>query len=392
MSSELESRLAFFYFRTGDSVQGCKCLVTALAGESDADARALEVGRSIANLVPNLAIYQSLTRQLDSRRVGETAASSQLSQVRRGLSSYLERYLGMSNMGAAYPYTLPERIRFDVSDTLMTKTTTDREQPSITATLVPQIRERLSVETGIPIPDITVGTFRYAGLWFAVYLNGTPVVSENIPAVAGEYDPAVIAVNRLEAVLREHLAEIVTLSDTSALVQSWASDGALTEKASRLFDSPDARIRLHKFVRTMLRDRVPLVRADRILEGIEAVGLSDDPANAVRECRKRMKDALPGNAVGVVHFGLPEALEDDMTLWLSCHEGRQYLAASPDKVQAWLQQLRDLVQSATSDQVCLVVSEPELRVPLQILAAFERFNMLVMSAEEVLEPPARTHL
>jgi len=78
------------------------------------------------------------------------------------------------------------------------------------------------------------------------------------------------------------------------------------------------------------------------------------------------------------------------------NDGRRSLAAPPEEVREWMEQLRSLIPTASetttaeSRLVVLVTNDADLRLPLRRLVEFEFPGVVVISREELLEHESDT--
>lgn len=199
-------------------------------------------------------------------------------------------------------------------------------------------------------------------------------------------DPLIFMVHHLVAVLRPELAEFLGVQETNNLLNTWAEEEDLRELIEACVPNPELRIRFCRVLRALLQEQVPLTRPRDILEAVQSSRLEDDPSQAVRAVRCRLKDLLPGNRREDKRVEVPLELETSIQAWLWHEEGKRFLAALPQDIQGWLEDISKLVDSASQD-VALVVANAALRPALRRLVELELPSVMVLSQEELLDEP-----
>ncbi|WP_144290128.1 FHIPEP family type III secretion protein [Ideonella sp. A 288] len=197
-------------------------------------------------------------------------------------------------------------------------------------------------------------------------------------------DELAFIVEHVDAVLRPVLAELFTLEQAVAWLRQdgrgpGGDDGPLRQQISA---DPTDLLLLTPLLRSLLAEGVSIDDREAIVSAF--VRARGDGLDALlRQARQALRAALPGNATGVRRLALPSELEFELLAWLDTERGRSWIAMPAADTQAMLAALRDLLP-ADGMRRALVVQSPELRAPLQRLAALEHPGVLLLSRDEVI--------
>src|ERR1051326_4996967 len=195
-------------------------------------------------------------------------------------------------------------------------------------------------------------------------------------------EPLVFVVRHLEAVLRQNLADFLGMQEVEGLVQRWGQtrEGiAITQKVL-----PDGPTRLHfaRLLRALVEEQVPISSWQQILASAEASGL-DNPENALRAVRLRLKEQLPGNDPNTVRAELPSEWNNALEKWLTPGNGENAFAPPPHEAYRFRIMLEGLLQSSDGN-VALVVDRPEIRPHVRRFLEPWFPNLMILSREEAL--------
>jgi tetratricopeptide (TPR) repeat protein len=225
--------------------------------------------------------------------------------------------------------------------------------------LLRRVRERVEQETGARPPGVRVSR---AGVLapdsYQILLDGVKVAS-------GEVNDACLAADldqmesRLESALRDNLAHLLGIDD----VRNWLAGWALDRKALSVSE-PDldraSRVRLHRMLRLLLREGVPITDRQAIIGALaDLADLPGGAAGALRAARRRLRPYLPGNEPDTPRASLPPALEASIAA--SLQEADAAMGERPrTEVNKLVDELRIWAQEA-GPAAAVVVGNPDLR-------------------------------
>jgi flagellar biosynthesis component FlhA len=175
----------------------------------------------------------------------------------------------------------------------------------------------------------------------------------------------------LESVLRQNLATLVGLEETTELIREW-------ERSARALPDAEWRLRLSRLLKRLLDDQVPIVSAEEILEVVAQYGM-DNLAVTTRAVRLRLRHQLPGNQASIEPCEAPEDWEPLLSGVEA--EGSAGLPAAAalalqSKLRAW---------ARTHHPRCaLVLRDSQRRELIRALTRSELPDLWLLAREEVL--------
>jgi flagellar biosynthesis component FlhA len=99
-------------------------------------------------------------------------------------------------------------------------------------------------------------------------------------------DPWIFVRYHLEAVVRQNLALLLSIQDVDALIESWRQEERGPALIQEVLPDQSARLRLTKVLRMLLREHVPIVDWEKILETLrDPQALHDKLPELVRTLR-----------------------------------------------------------------------------------------------------------
>ena len=188
------------------------------------------------------------------------------------------------------------------------------EHWALMTTLLPGMRDRIERDYGVRVPGIRiVADAALSPDEFEIRLAGAFVRRDAIGwshVPPGDSPPLDEAVAQLHDVLVANLGQLLGPDDLT----TWASpaDTATKADATRmLLSDPETRLRIHRVLRLLLREALPVTRRREVLEAIStAVAREPGTLSALRSARVRLAGVLPGTEPDTQRQPLPAALED----------------------------------------------------------------------------------
>ncbi len=196
-------------------------------------------------------------------------------------------------------------------------------------------------------------------------------------------DPLEFMVRHIEAILARHLAEFLGVQEVENLIERWSGteQGAALVKAA--LPDPALHLRFARVLRSLVKERVPIMDWESILEGVRDAGLEGaEPEAAVRGVRQRLKALLPGNRANDERRPVPVDLEDRIARWIRGEDGKTYLAITLEATQDLLAAIRNVVEPAGRNLVLTAGSE--LRPFVRRLVQQEFPDVMVIANDELL--------
>jgi flagellar biosynthesis protein FlhA len=212
--------------------------------------------------------------------------------------------------------------------------------------------------------------------------HGERAGSEGLPVWA---DPLQFVVVHLEAVLREHLVELLDFTAFEELLDHWAeSDDDMDELIGKLLWTRRRRLDFARVLRGLVVEHVPLTRTREILETASDAGLADGEVDrAVRAIRMLLRQELPGNDGHTTLLPVPADLEHRVARWTNDRLGRDVVVLPGEETQDLLGALHRLYRSA-KEPTALVTESSELRPVIRRMLATKVPTVRVLARSEVL--------
>ncbi|MCC5981699.1 MAG: flagellar biosynthesis protein FlhA [Oceanicaulis sp.] len=205
-------------------------------------------------------------------------------------------------------------------------------------------------------------------------------------------DPAAVLVTHLTELLREHLADLLSYSETEKLL-----DGLSKEHKKLVEDitpSQVTRAGIQRVLQNLLRERVSIRDLAGIIEGIaEASGATQNLDTITEHVRTRLARQLcfanrgPDGALPVLALS-PQWEQAFAEAMIGDGERRQ-LALAPTRLRDFVTAVRDgFDRAGASGDVPVLLTSPAVRPYVRSLTERFRPNTIVMSQNEI-HPTAR---
>jgi tetratricopeptide (TPR) repeat protein len=258
------------------------------------------------------------------------------------------------------------------------------------STLLSQTRDFIERTYGVRIPGVSVrDDVVPTPTGFVVLLAGVPV---RMGETAGTRSPRRVsppldqAVAQLRDALVSNLAQLIGPDD----LRTWASSSAATAEdgvVRAAFADAETRLRIHRVLRLLLRDAVPVTDRRAVLKAIsDAVTGGAGTLEALESVRLRMAGVLPGTEPGRRQEQLPAWLEDAVARQLRAGDpswaGGLAWQARRDAASTLVAQLRKHLSSLPPDTVILV-RNPSVRPFLVRLLAGPQPRPRILTNDEL---------
>lgn len=192
---------------------------------------------------------------------------------------------------------------------------------------IPEIRRRLTNETGVQIPG--VGVRGPAGespevIEYLIYDRSVARLAISADAQIAERITAVLA--HFEGAIRDNLFRLISVDDVDLWRQGWNVLDTLEWEPLWTVTDEFARLRLARLLRMLLREGLPISDRDSILGGFneaENSGLSD-AMEALAVIRRKLYPAVLGPVRDIGIHALPEPLEARVAAGLSSPSSNQW--------------------------------------------------------------------
>jgi type III secretion protein V len=266
----------------------------------------------------------------------------------------------------------------------------ERGEPAALENALAELRGRLFVELGLPLPDVRIQA--RAGLPPRAYelaLSELPCARAELPANAGATQAASAIAQTLEPVLRAHAAELLGLQSVRSLLD------ALEQTAPALvhdtLPKPVSLKLLTEVLRRLLAEGVSIRPLARILEalGAEVAGTAE-PGALVERVRLRLGRQITfahsrGGALAL--HPVDAVIEDALRDAAAANAESAGLALPPDQAHDIVQAVRAALEVGGNVRAVLV-TQPDVRRHLRKLLEHELPEVTVLSYPE-LAPEVR---
>jgi tetratricopeptide (TPR) repeat protein len=389
---------------------------------------AFQFASVVGSLISDVTEFWEIDEALTSFGGNDSGLRSDFNEARRVLLRFLDRLYQLVEQETSVKLPIVTPIILEIGHGLIPADTS--ENWSLFKTYIPQMRNRLLSEQGVSTPGVRVrGNNSLGHADYAISLDENLLPFEagsvhldkryctapptklrelGIPAdavaeatnpltgapggwIADEHwdtitrrglelwpEPLAFIINHLEAVLRDRLADFLGVQEVEPLIEKWSE----SDRGAGLIKTalPDQAARLHfgRLLRTLVRQRVPIVAGEDILEAIEGVPLNADslPA-ALRAARLRLKASLPGNSADAKRIWLPAKWQDAVATWLR-HDVHEFIADVRSLISGEQPNLQ-------TKECALVVRNLEIAPYVRRLVEYEFPKFTVLSGEELLE-------
>jgi tetratricopeptide (TPR) repeat protein len=257
----------------------------------------------------------------------------------------------------------------------------DQGNVQLDSRFCPRAREVLEA-MGVPGQDLVEpayarmsppGYWVRAGSWDKVTAQGVELWAE----------PWAYIVAHLELVLRSNLAEYLGTEEVKGLLDTWSNNAKDKTFSQAILSDQETQLRFGRVLRALLKESVPITRAEDILETFQSVA-TQELAEQVRAQRLALKSQLPGNAGGAQHVEMTRELEEKIALSVLRQDSKILFATPATEIEEILTALRALVGQPNNSKV-LVTRRPELRSFIWRLAQVDSRPLPVLASEELLQ-------
>jgi len=436
--AELHCRLGYTHLFMSDIESAYKCFVRSFEAYNKANVTdsGIEVGRIGQSLLSGVEDYWNLMDVWESLKAydhSSEAVSKELDRAARSLTGYLDRVFQLSLQSEITdklsPIVLP--VVVELGSNLIPEDT--GQNWSLFKTYIPELRDRIQTDLGIKLPGFR---FRSAGslpsMAYRILLDevlvaqgimpidsfycllpisdlqelGVPTSALTVMAhpltgnpgcwINQEYrdsiahlhyldDPMRFLMLHLESVLLHNLTNFVGIDEAEELTLTWQQDdqSALIVK-SHLSDT-DSYLYLVLVLRSLVWERVPIIRWKDILQIIQRARLNGcNIMEAVQDVRLRIKELLPGNGASTLHYNLSQDWEKKIESWLQHENGEIVFKPLSEEVHNLHLYLESLITSNSKCNV-LVLSNKKVRPFIHRLIEPKFPDLMILSQEEVSE-------
>ena len=470
-SAQLFSHMGYAYFESGNSPYADEHFIKAiqLARESNILDAGTQLGNHCRPLLRDTTAYWALDaawKTLASKYSSDGSLQNAFEAARRSLARYLDDVFQLSkksiNSGEMFP--IADRICIEVSQDQGLIAGVLGKDPPFFKIYIPEMREQIRKEIGIQLPSVMVrdsseipdngysikfedglivsGKVQPGMGYCAVSLEAlqkleipTQALVETPHPFTGEpgywvpsdswqifhehnlplwEDPWLFVRYHLEAVVRQNLALLLSIQDVDALIEIWKKEDRGPALIQEALPDQLARLRLAKVLHALLREHVPIVDWENILEALQSFPVVyNNIHDLVHAARLKLKKWLPGNAQDARHFKLSQEITEAIAQRVAYKDGKIHFVASPEETQNLIfaigcsfLPLPEKVSSpeeiwhyflAISSQVdstklnfVLVIDKAEIRAFVRQLVAEMFPALMVLSQEELLSPQAVT--
>ncbi|MEV6268212.1 tetratricopeptide repeat protein [Kribbella sp. NPDC051936] len=274
------------------------------------------------------------------------------------------------------PFVSPIEVRLDAGHAHL------RHNEDV-ATAIGGLRSKLIEEMGVQLPGVRVEPNSPGSTSTAILLYDQVVAERQLPA-----DPAAAVVELLsvgEQAIRAQLYRLLIVDDIPLWLRRWDPTGALEN--GREPPTPDARLRLARVLRLLLRERVPVIDRDAILAGWREAEKSPQchgPMDALRVVRRRLGAERLGRERDSDPVRLPRELEQRAERGLASADSWAWSMERDQAIELMADLRRWLAgQSSTSGVVAIAVGNFRLRPFVWRMLATEATRVRVLAEEEL---------
>lgn len=308
---------------------------------------------------------------------------------------------------------------------------------------IPEMRNRIEKEMGVKIPGVRIRGATDLKNTYVIVINEVPIVMGSVererkfcpnyktcPSLSkfiGELQPAFnpqtgqndgvwleqsllekdqtkamilwdhfeYMMMHLETVLRVNLGSFLGIQEVSNLLETWQYSDDEKEKikhkelVQKALPDSSAKVRFLQALQGLVRESVPIVNLQRILESFSTNGLKDPEIIRVIEAiRATLSDILPGNDKSYNVLTLSPTFEEEIKRWLQREEGKIFFAILPEQTQELLSAVRDFIGERNQERFVIVTQDADIRPFVRRLIELEFPRIMVLSSNE-LKPDLR---
>ena len=200
-------------------------------------------------------------------------------------------------------------------------------------------------------------------------------------------DPGTVLTTHLTEVLKSHMAELLSYSETKKLLDDLPPENK--KLVEELMPSQISVTGVQRVLQTLLSERVSIRDLPAILEGIaEAVGHTKNALYITEHVRTRLARQLchanlsPGGYLPLL--ALPPAWEQAFAEAIVGQGEERQLAMAPSQLQQFIQTVRERFEDATAkNEVPILLCSPQIRPFLRSIIERFRPQTVVMSQNEI---------
>jgi flagellar biosynthesis protein FlhA len=200
-------------------------------------------------------------------------------------------------------------------------------------------------------------------------------------------DPGTVLTTHLTEVLKSHMAELLSYSETKKLLDDLPPENK--KLVEELMPSQISVTGVQRVLQTLLSERVSIRDLPAILEGIaEAVGHTKNALYITEHVRTRLARQLchanlsPGGYLPLL--ALSPAWEQAFAEAIVGQGEERQLAMAPSQLQQFIQTVRERFEDATAkNEVPILLCSPQIRPFLRSIIERFRPQTVVMSQNEI---------
>jgi len=200
-------------------------------------------------------------------------------------------------------------------------------------------------------------------------------------------DPGTVLTTHLTEVLKSHMAELLSYSETKKLLDDLPPENK--KLVDELIPSQISVTGVQRVLQTLLTERVSIRDLPAVLEGIaEAVGHTKNAMYITEHVRARLARQLchanlaPGGYLPLI--ALSPAWEQAFSESIVGQGEDRQLAMAPSQLQAFIQTVRDRFDEASSKgEVPVLLTSPQVRPFVRSIVERFRSQTVVMSQSEI---------
>ncbi|OOP56464.1 MAG: hypothetical protein AYP45_08915 [Candidatus Brocadia carolinensis] len=202
-------------------------------------------------------------------------------------------------------------------------------------------------------------------------------------------------INHLAAVLRVNLASFLGIQEVNNLLETWQYSGDEKERikhkelVQKALPDSSAKVRFLQVLQGLVRESVPIINLQSILESFSTNGLKDhEIIRLIEAIRVTLSSVLPGNDKSYNVLTLSPAFEEEIKRWLQRKDGKTFFAILPEQTQELLSAVRDSVKERNQERLVIVTHDTDIRPFVRRLIELEFPRIMVLSSNE-LKPDLR---
>lgn len=247
-------------------------------------------------------------------------------------------------------------------------------------TYIPEMRDRIQAKTGVLVPGVSGrGSSNPDPYFYAIEINGIRHPSHCGSAPPDEPEPLVYVMRHLESAILYRIEEFITAEDALKILEKWGEVPRNKEIATASLSSLCEQVHFSRLLRALVRDGVPLVAGDLILEALRRTPITSVSLPIlVRSIRQQMRDCLPGNAANMSKINLSTEWE---TMLAECSYSLKSTLDSKN-VHDLIQYVRSLNDGHQTEPFTLIVQNASAAPLVRRLLRYELPHVAVLAQEE----------